>query len=135
MRINRFNVGKNPINTLNERLGRLVKDKPADNRILANIHETIEGLQNGDMKECPKCKEIRNENDFKDASLISGYGRFCKYCKHPSISNISTKREPSKIDNSRHCPRCSSGMILRNGRRGKFYGCSRFPRCRGTREI
>ncbi len=32
------------------------------------------------------------------------------------------------------CPRCYSEMILRNGRRGKFYGCSRFPRCRGTRD-
>lgn len=31
------------------------------------------------------------------------------------------------------CPRCHSPMILRNGSRGKFYGCSRFPRCRGTR--
>ncbi|MEN9613712.1 MAG: hypothetical protein RLZZ347_19 [Candidatus Parcubacteria bacterium] len=32
------------------------------------------------------------------------------------------------------CPQCSSAMILRNGKRGQFYGCSRFPRCRGTRE-
>jgi hypothetical protein len=32
------------------------------------------------------------------------------------------------------CPYCHSSMILRNGRRGKFYGCSRFPRCRGTRD-
>lgn len=32
------------------------------------------------------------------------------------------------------CPRCQSSMILRNGRRGKFYGCSRFPACRGTKD-
>lgn len=32
------------------------------------------------------------------------------------------------------CPQCNSVMILRNGSRGQFYGCSRFPRCRGTRE-
>lgn len=32
------------------------------------------------------------------------------------------------------CPRCYSSMILRNGRRGKFYDCSHFPRCRGTRD-
>lgn len=31
------------------------------------------------------------------------------------------------------CPRCNAVMVLRNGRRGQFYGCSRFPRCRGTR--
>ncbi|MBQ9469391.1 MAG: topoisomerase DNA-binding C4 zinc finger domain-containing protein [Bacteroidales bacterium] len=28
------------------------------------------------------------------------------------------------------CPRCSGGLVLRNGRYGKFYGCSNFPRCR-----
>ncbi|MCU0666901.1 MAG: AAA domain-containing protein [Candidatus Omnitrophica bacterium] len=134
LRINRFNVGKNPIATLNERLERLINDNHRGSDILSNIHETIEGLQNGNMKECPKCKEIRVTDDFKDASLVSGYGRFCKYCKHPSLSNNLTKREPPKIDNSKRCPRCSSGMILRNGRRGKFYGCSRFPSCRGTRE-
>lgn len=31
------------------------------------------------------------------------------------------------------CPRCNSSMVLRNGPRGQFYGCSRFPHCRGTR--
>lgn len=29
--------------------------------------------------------------------------------------------------NSPFCPRCNSSMVLRNGRRGQFYGCSRFP--------
>lgn len=32
------------------------------------------------------------------------------------------------------CPRCGSDMRLRNGIRGKFYGCSDYPACRGTRE-
>lgn len=36
--------------------------------------------------------------------------------------------------NALSCPRCNSAMVLRNGRRGQFYGCSQFPRCRGTRD-
>lgn len=37
------------------------------------------------------------------------------------------------------CPRCGSDMRLRTARRGKnagsgFWGCSRFPKCRGTRQ-
>jgi hypothetical protein len=32
-----------------------------------------------------------------------------------------------------HCPKCNSKMILRNGRYGKFYGCAKYPNCRGTR--
>ncbi|NLM00487.1 MAG: hypothetical protein GX220_03415 [Treponema sp.] len=30
------------------------------------------------------------------------------------------------------CPRCNSELKLRNGRNGKFYGCSNYPRCRFT---
>lgn len=133
LRINRFNVGENPIETLNNRLVNLTKDSYLGNRILSNIHETIEGLQNGNMKECPRCKEIRNGEDFKDATLVSGYGRFCKFCKHPSRTPFAIRKEAPTIDSSKRCPRCSSAMVLRNGSRGKFYGCSTFPRCRGTR--
>jgi ssDNA-binding Zn-finger/Zn-ribbon topoisomerase 1 len=31
------------------------------------------------------------------------------------------------------CPYCEGPTVLRNGRRGKFYGCAGFPRCKGTR--
>ena len=30
------------------------------------------------------------------------------------------------------CPKCASEMVLRESSRGKFYGCSKFPNCRGT---
>jgi len=32
------------------------------------------------------------------------------------------------------CPMCDAPMKLRNGKRGQFYGCSKFPRCTGTRD-
>ncbi|MCE5300503.1 MAG: topoisomerase DNA-binding C4 zinc finger domain-containing protein [Spirochaetia bacterium] len=32
------------------------------------------------------------------------------------------------------CPQCGSEMKLREGSRGKFYGCSTFPKCKGTKE-
>jgi restriction system protein len=33
------------------------------------------------------------------------------------------------------CKRCGSPMVMREGRRGEFYGCSTFPRCRFTLPI
>ncbi|MCR5291132.1 MAG: NERD domain-containing protein [Treponema sp.] len=30
------------------------------------------------------------------------------------------------------CPRCNGELKLRNGKNGKFYGCSNYPRCRFT---
>lgn len=37
------------------------------------------------------------------------------------------------LDYSPKCPQCGSAMVLRSGVHGKFYGCLRFPKCRGTR--
>jgi len=76
------------------------------------------------MKECPKCKSVKPIEQFKDDSLITGYGRFCIDCKN--IAGTSKQKY-------KKCPKCGSPMILRKGRYGKFYGCSRYPYCKGTR--
>lgn len=47
-----------------------------------------------------------------------------------------TKRVPkARRGTIRNASRCSCGgrWILRDGRYGRFYGCSRFPRCRKTK--
>ncbi|MCD6413469.1 MAG: topoisomerase DNA-binding C4 zinc finger domain-containing protein [Elusimicrobia bacterium] len=38
------------------------------------------------------------------------------------------------------CPICGANMVLRTAKRGrykgkKFYGCSRYPKCKGIRNI
>lgn len=134
LRINKFNVGSNPVTTLNERITSLFKNyRTQNNAVLNGIQNTIEGLQNGDKKECPKCREIRDLVDFKDPTLIRGYGRFCKTCK--GLSRNSRNDKPAQILSDKDCPRCGSKMILRKGKRGQFYGCSKFPYCRGTKAV
>ena len=134
LRINKFNIGSNPIATLNERVTSLLKNyRPSSNSVLVGIQNTIDGLQNGEKKECPKCHEIRDLIDFKDPTLIRGYGRFCKLCK--GLSRSSRDNKPAPILSDKTCPRCGQRMILRSGKRGKFYGCSKFPYCRGTRAV
>lgn len=32
------------------------------------------------------------------------------------------------------CPECNSKMISRSGKYGVFWGCSKFPECKGTRD-
>jgi len=138
LRINKFNIGNDPISILNERIGNLIKNGVVKNNVISHIHETIEGLQNGEMKECPKCKEIREYKDFRDPDLITGYGRFCCHCKgytlveKPASDNV---KDSPAILSDKTCPKCGSKMILRKGRYGKFYGCSKFPYCRGTRQV
>lgn len=135
LRVNKFNIGNNPISTLNERITSLIRDGVGKNNVINHIHETVENLQNGTMKECPKCKKIRDSKDFRDPDLTTGYGRFCMHCKGYTLVDkpIDAVNDNAVLPDDKNCPKCNSGMILRNGRYGSFYGCSRFPYCRGTR--
>ena len=45
------------------------------------------------------------------------------------IENINN----TKKDIANHiCPRCGGTLVVRNGRRGVFLGCSNYPECRFT---
>jgi very-short-patch-repair endonuclease len=137
LRVNKFNIGKNPIQTLDLRIASLITNAEDENKFLDDVHETIEGLENGNKKECPRCKEIRDLEHFRDSTLVTGIGRFCRSCKaEPTVKSAVTKPIKTTIsDKSVLCPRCSSPMVLRSGRYGKFYGCSIYPRCRGIRNV
>lgn len=45
-----------------------------------------------------------------------------------------TRKTAPAITVSETCPECDAPMKLRPSRRGYFLGCSKYPRCRGTRE-
>ena len=30
------------------------------------------------------------------------------------------------------CPECGAEMVLKNGKYGEFFGCSKFPKCNGS---
>lgn len=91
-----------------------------------------------------------------------GYARYIKSKKQPVLSRqevteIITKIEQGRLSQSfethrahvKHvktiqsqkknivdCPKCGSAMKLRESKNGnKFWGCSRFPKCRGTKSI
>ena len=49
------------------------------------------------------------------------------------IKNIKQNVREKKIKMANLiCPRCNGELKLRNGRNGKFYGCSNYPRCKFT---
>lgn len=134
LRINKFNIGQNPITTLNERIQALISEKAQISSSIKNIHSTIDGLNNGQVKECPKCKEIRTLEEFRDSDLITNFGRFCKHCKNQPRRSSAISSAQYITHSDKTCPKCGSKMTLRSGKYGKFYGCSRFPYCRGTKK-
>ena len=42
---------------------------------------------------------------------------------------------PAPTGEKATCPRCKSRLEVRNGPTGWFLGCTRYPKCRGTRQL
>jgi ribosomal protein L37AE/L43A len=80
---------------------------------------------------------ILSEDEVKEAIKVIDSGRFERsfntnreHVKH--VKDIVQKKQEEKI-----CPKCGSAMLLRTVKKGvnagnQFWGCSQFPKCRGT---
>ncbi len=78
--------------------------------------------------------EIAQGKDW--VPVISGfYKRFSKNLEKAdaAIPKIDLKREVEPV--GRDCPDCGSPLVYREGRYGRFIGCSTFPKCRFTEQI
>ena len=74
LRINRFNLGKDPVVTLSDRLERLVEQLLADNEVqsVSGLQKEAEGLASKTLKTCPRCDQNRPIDDFYDQYLKDG---------------------------------------------------------------
>jgi predicted RNA-binding Zn-ribbon protein involved in translation (DUF1610 family) len=52
------------------------------------------------------------------------------YAKRSEQLGLQAKTEPKKTDAV--CPECGAPLVQRNSRRGVFYGCSKYPKCKFT---
>jgi restriction system protein len=52
------------------------------------------------------------------------------------VDHLRARKEPVPVEETAPaCPLCGTSLVLRIGRAGtRFWGCSRFPACRGTRQ-
>ena len=49
------------------------------------------------MKECAKCGHIKHLDEFRDPSLVRGYGRICNKCKEQTKrSRAAVTLKPSE---------------------------------------
>lgn len=72
---------------------------------------------------------VRDINQVTDASATGGGTR-----RTPTIDGSSSSISAATL---MHCPKCASIMVLRTARAQgtQFYGCSRYPKCRGMRPL
>ncbi len=93
---------------------------------------------------CPKCAKPMLKRDSARGEFYgcSGYPK-CK-TTYP-LENVTfnadgqvTLTEPVRPQvemSDQPCPKCGALMVVRNSARGKFLGCSKFPKCRGIKRI
>jgi DNA topoisomerase-1 len=79
--------------------------------------------------ECDKPMRLVN-NKFWGCT---GFDDGCKVTyQHVNGKPIIALRKPKIVDeNAKDCPKCKNGkLIKRKGKKGDFYGCSAFPKCK-----
>lgn len=97
---------------------------------------------------CPKCSGAMNVKQGKRGSFL-GCSNYPKCRGTAQISEEMLANNPSlaapapvakkgpdlkTVVVEEACPECSGTMTVRAGRRGFFLGCSKYPKCKGTKE-
>ena len=89
------------------------------------LNSTIKNLSS---EKCLSQTEVKKIKSILESVEITE-----KMARKEHVKNIKQNivEKQLKMENL-ICPRCNGELKLRNGRNGKFYGCSNYPRCRFT---
>ncbi len=105
---------------------------------IETCEELVKGSVGKRLIKCEFCGKIADESEFV---IYGGPGRgnlgTCRDCNknNPAAKHRTIPKPPieRKTYNPHVCPECGGILRERNGRNGKFIGCSNYPRCRYTR--
>jgi len=89
-------------------------------------------------EKCPECgAELVVKSGRKGRFIGCSAFPKCRYTRPleaaPGGSEERPRAEP--VETGEKCPECGAPLVEREGRRGRFIGCSAFPKCRYTREV
>ncbi len=115
----------------------------------------------GNFVACNKYPKCKTTFSLPHNALIKPAKKECEVCKYPMVLAIKRGKRPqnfclNKKCPSKHvegdagkeakeiakgivekeCPKCKEGkLILRGSIYGKFYGCSKYPKCKYTEKL
>lgn len=96
------------------------------------INETIEKDANGNVYRRTLMLNIRC-NSVEEADRLYRQLK-AKFNGNPGLRSENGAVQYNRDSNIPTCE-CGRQMVLRNGKRGPFYGCSAYPQCQMTREV
>ena len=83
-------------------------------------------------KKCPECNgRLLIKEGFKGRKFVGceNYSRKENPCKYSC--NIDGTEKAKAVNTGTTCPSCKKGqLVIRSGKRGNFFSCNRFPKCR-----
>lgn len=84
--------------------------------------------------------EAESLNDLQQQSELAKH-IYASRLHKPQGEASGGSTAPSKQDfpsgmqmQEKLCPKCGNPMKMRKGKFGNFYGCSKYPSCKGTRD-
>ena len=77
-----------------------------------------------------KCKEMGIDKVFVTCEDTNVASRKCILANGGQYEDTRTIKEENMI-----CPKCGSKLIIRDGKNGKFIGCTNYPKCRFTKNM
>jgi DNA topoisomerase-1 len=85
---------------------------------------------------CPKCAKPLNLRLGRHGRFVgcTGYPE-CDYTRNLGDSKDAEPAPAPEVVPDRQCPKCSSALIMRVGRYGKFIGCSAYPKCKHIESV
>jgi DNA topoisomerase-1 len=102
----------------------------------------VENLPEGALH-CPQCGEVMDlkRGRFGPFYSCTGFPR-CRFvanlrgeAKKAAEELLPAPVRPKPIETDIRCEECGKPMLIREGRSGKFLGCSGYPKCRSTKEL
>ena len=101
-------------------------------RILNIVDKKYENEKHESDLICPKCGKGNVTLNFNLKYKFQYFACSNDDCDwNGGLTNI----DKNDLDKIRHCLDCDGILVLKNGKRGKFYGCSNYPICRYTESI
>ena len=83
-------------------------------------------------EKCPQCGEelLKRKGRYGEFIACSGFPK-CKYTQNVGGEDSEGKPKANlQVLEGVKCPECESDIVERKSRRGKFYGCSSYPKCK-----
>jgi len=84
-------------------------------------------------EKCPECGEelLRRKGRYGEFIACSGFPK-CKYTQNVDGEDDKEGKPKANLQvlEGVKCPECESNIVERKSRRGKFYGCSAYPKCK-----